>query len=51
MEGARGVCKECGTEFFVYSENCGSDESLCEECLTEMEDDECPGLKPQFQAE
>jgi len=28
----RGICKECGEEFFVDSENCGTDESLCEEC-------------------
>jgi len=32
MEGAHGVCKECGENFFVDSENCGTDESLCEDC-------------------
>jgi len=50
MEGIRGVCKECGEEFFVDSENCGTDESLCEECfsfymrLVQMVDNwwECP---------
>jgi len=46
MEGARGSCKECGAEFFVYGENCGPDESLCEECLIEM--DECPGLQQVY---
>jgi len=38
----RGICKECGEEFFVDSENCGTDESLCEECanwLLDMEED------------
>jgi len=37
-----GICKECGEEFFVDSENCGTDESLCEECLDwflDMEED------------
>jgi len=28
----RGICKECGEEFFVSGENCDTDESLCEEC-------------------
>jgi hypothetical protein len=40
MEGAYGICKECGKAFFVDSENCGTDESLCEECwnyFSEME--------------
>lgn len=32
MEGAQGTCKECGKKFFVDSENCGTDESLCEKC-------------------
>lgn len=43
MRGARGVCKECGEEFFVDSENCGTDESLCDECfnlLLNIEQDE-----------
>ena len=38
----RGICKECGEEFFVSGENCGTDESLCEECanwLLDMEED------------
>ena len=38
----RGICKECGEEFFADSENCGTDESLCEECLDwflDMEED------------
>jgi len=25
MLGARGICKECGEEFFVDSENCGTE--------------------------
>jgi len=33
MLGARGICKECGEEFFIASENCGCDESLCEDCF------------------
>ncbi len=33
MQGVRGICKECGEEFFVDSENCGTDESICERCF------------------
>ena len=38
----RGICKECGEEFFVSGENCDTDESLCEECanwILDMEED------------
>lgn len=42
MRGARGVCKECGEEFFVDSENCGTDESLCDECFNWLRDMEAP---------
>jgi len=36
----RGICKECGLEFFIETENYGTDESLCEHCITEKENAE-----------
>lgn len=35
----RVICKECGEEFFIdcATENCGTDESLCSECLEEKD--------------
>jgi len=42
MEGAHGVCKECGEDFFVDSENCGTDESLCEECFNLLQEEDSP---------
>jgi len=47
MKGVRSICKECGEEFFTDSENCGCDESLCEECfniLQERESADCLNL-------
>lgn len=40
MEGVCGICKKCGEEFFVESENCGTDESLCEECFNIFQEEE-----------
>ena len=40
MRGVRGICKECGEEFFTDSENCGCDESLCEECFNILQEQE-----------
>ena len=38
MEDTHGICKECGEDFFVDSENCGTDESLCEECFNILQE-------------
>jgi len=50
MEDAHGVCKECGEDFFTDSENCGTDESLCEECFKLLQEYNKPldsdGKKP-----
>lgn len=33
MEDAHGLCKECGEDFEIDSENRGTNESLCETCF------------------
>ena len=38
MQRIHGICKECGGDFFVASENCGTDESLCEFCFNTLQE-------------
>jgi len=51
MRGARGICKECGEEFFTDSENCGTDESLCDECYNLFLEQQNENSQPEDSAD